>query len=180
MATITIGSVDYDVYTTVATADEYLAADIELGSTWSSATEATKQQALVSATRYIDRQQWSGQKTVSSQALDWPRTGATGATDGVIPQEILDASIVLAGMFVVDSTTQSTADQSQTQKRVKAGSAEVEFFFKSRRNSTKFPARVNDLIAEFLGGSSVSAGFSCTGVSSSDWEGDPFGVNQVF
>ena len=33
MATITIGSVDYDVYTTVATADDYLAADIELGPT---------------------------------------------------------------------------------------------------------------------------------------------------
>jgi hypothetical protein len=155
-ATITIGTTDYTVYALtadpVSDADDYLAAKI--GSTWSTATTLQKQQALISAARMLDRAVvWSGTKSSPSQALEWPRDDAvngcdgTDVTDGTTPDNIALAEFELANQLFLDSTLADGTGTGSNVKRVKAGSAEVEFFtptFDTDYN-TRLPVAANDL-----------------------------------
>ena len=95
--TITITAIVYDVYgitsDPVQDATDYLAA--KLGSTWATATTLQQQQAIITATRMLDRAvTWDGTKTVSTQALQWPRDGVTNqcttsaVTDGTVPDSV--------------------------------------------------------------------------------------------
>lgn len=181
MATVTIGAVSYDVYSDVSTADDFLAADIQYSSLWSAQTNDVKSQALVSATRWIDRQSWSGTKTSDAQALEWPRDGVScsDVTDGVIPQSIINSSIILAAELVADSSAQSKGSGSSLVKEASAGSASVSFFRgNSSSSSAVFSPRVMDLIGGCLAGSGGSFYGIRSGlaVDESEWEGDPFGL----
>lgn len=160
-ATITIGTTDYTVYSltsdAVQDADDYLAAKI--GSTWSTASTLQKQQALISAARMMDRVvPWSGTKTSAAQALEWPRddaiNGCTGesVTDGTIPDEIAEAEFELANQLFLDSTLADGTGTGSNVKRVKAGSAEVEFFTPTidSEYNTRLPVAANDLARCFM------------------------------
>lgn len=155
VSTITIGAVNYSVYSltsdAVQDADDYQAARI--GSTWSTATTLQKQQALISATRFIDRAvEWSGDKTSDAQALEWPRDGAScngeAVDNGTIPDDFAIAVFEMAQVLFVDATVQDGTGTGSNVKRVKAGSAEVEFFTPTIGGEfeTRLPTVVNDLI----------------------------------
>lgn len=158
--TITISSVNYSVYALTADpvqdCDDYHAAKI--GSTWSTATTLQKQQSIISATRMIDRAvNWSGSKTVTGQALEWPRDGATcdgdSVTNGTIPDDFATAVCELAGLLFDDSTVQQGTGSGSNIKRVQAGSALVEFFTPTigvDGGETRLPTSVNDLIGCYI------------------------------
>lgn len=159
--TLTIGSVDYDVYGITADpvqdADDYLAAKI--GSTWSTASTLQKQQAIVTAARVLDRAViWSGSKTVDSQALQWPRDGAqncctgTAVTSGTIPDDIANAQFLLAGQLFDDASLADSSGTGSNIKKVEAGSAKVTFFSPTIETSsdTRLPTAVNDLAGCFI------------------------------
>lgn len=171
IATITIGAVDYSVYAltsdALADADDYLAAKI--GSTWSTASDLQKQQALISAARFMDRAVlWSGDKTVDAQPREWPRDGAVdgcngdeAVPDGTTPDAIAHGEFELADLLFLDATIQASTGTGSNVKKVKAGSAEVVFFTGTSGTSeeTRLPTQVNDLVSCFIEGSEV-AGFS--------------------
>jgi hypothetical protein len=170
IATITIDSTDYSVYALtadpLADADDYLAAKI--GSTWSTASDLQKQQALISAARFMDRAViWSGDKTVAAQPREHPRDGAiNGCTgeavpDGTTPDEIARGEFELADALFLDASIQLSTGTGSNVKKVKAGSAEVVFFTGTSGTSeeTRLPTQVNDLVSCFIEGSEV-AGFS--------------------
>lgn len=167
MATVTIGSNTYETYADVAQADEYLAADIELSSSWDGSSSDKKSSALVSATRYLDAQFWAGAKTSDSQPLQWPRDGVPGVPDGSIPASIVDSCIVLAGEFIREPGLQSSLGSDSNPKRVKAGSVEVENFKRKAPNKNKLPNRVSSMVSVFFGSKSISYGFSNHGVDTS-------------
>lgn len=97
MIDTTLGTSTANSYVSVEDADSYLAS---VGaSTWTGTDEA-KEAALIRATQYIDgkfRGSWNGRKLNGrSQALDWPRYGATdcdgNSIDQTIPVEIVKAT----------------------------------------------------------------------------------------
>ncbi|MCI0744038.1 MAG: hypothetical protein L0Y58_01410 [Verrucomicrobia subdivision 3 bacterium] len=70
------GLPDANSYASVADADSFHDGHL-YATTWTSATTANKEKALVLATRLIDASyQFNGSKTKVTQALQWPREGA--------------------------------------------------------------------------------------------------------
>jgi len=107
----TISGANSSSYQTVATAQTYF--DERLHCTdWTGATPTDKEKALIQACRIIDTYcLWKGIKTVTAQALEWPRIGIYydgvfyyAETDGTrwvlasdeIPQQILVGQCELA------------------------------------------------------------------------------------
>lgn len=182
MPTVTINGTSYEVYANVATADLYLQADLSLFQTWDGASE--KEIALVSATRYLDRQRWQGTKTSDVQPLAWPRTGVidrygNSIASASVPQAIIDACCLLAATFVTDPSLMTKLDQSSNIAEVQAGTARVRYFKPqsvSAGTATKLPSVVQDLIGQFLAVSfsAVSGAFGTDG-ESSFCDGDQFG-----
>lgn len=162
---ITISALPFDVYavtltTALADADAYFVG--RFGTTvWDAATDDEKSKALVSAARWLDRLTWGGTLTdpTTPQPMSWPRTNANecdGVTPGTaeVPQRILEAQWELAQIILADATEQESAGQGTNVKRVKAGSAEVEFFENDvgSRRDTKLPPIAHDLVKCYLGG----------------------------
>jgi hypothetical protein len=194
ISTITIGSDTYSVYALtadpVADADSYLAAKI--GSTWSTATTLEKQQAIISAARFMDRAVlWSGDKTSASQPREWPRdnakdgcNGDEAVPDGTTPDAIAHGEFELADALFLDSTIQTGTGTGSNVKKVKAGSAEVVFFTGTSGTSeeTRLPTQVNDLVVCFIEGSDVTSASWGTDDDDADpgYEADDFDLSQGY
>ncbi len=105
------GLSDAEAYISASDSDAYV---VEVyGATqvsWEAASDATKEQALRQATRYLDQHYgYVGIRLTTTQALEWPRTAAQEQTstfefiDGVHIR-IKDASVELA-LLVINGTT---------------------------------------------------------------------------
>lgn len=158
--TITIvatpGASDANSYLTVADADTL--AEERLGTlTWSTASDTNKKKALVQATRYMDTLAFIGEKASTTQALLWPRTGAScgdkSYEDDEIPIEVQDATFDLAegllndpGLISGQGVTPSTATTGELVtgvpnadlKRLKLDVMELEW--RTTTNSARFAA----------------------------------------
>jgi len=134
ISTITINAIDYIAYASVAEADAYLAVDPVRGAAWDVLTDDQKGARLVSATRRLDLLAWAGEKTGgASQENAWPRTGVTypdgtAVPDDEVPLEVENATILLAGTINLTASAANAGTSGNNKKRVKAGSAEVEYF----------------------------------------------------
>lgn len=133
--TVDIGGNAYVVYAIVTEADIYLAADPVRKAAWEAlATEDEKDVLLVAGTRRLDLLTWQGEKTGgAAQANAWPRTGVsypdgTAVSTSEVPQEVEDATILLAGTINITPTVAESGSSGSNRKRLKAGSAEIEFF----------------------------------------------------
>lgn len=180
--TVTIGAAEYEVYADLATADLYLAAEPN-AATWREGDEEENSRALVSATRILNRAPWAGEKTDSSQALAWPRTGTgvDGVEDDLIPQAIIDASIELANAIRNGYDAANQASTASGTKRQKAGSVEIEYFSSVSVDGTRYPLPVHELIAPYLGGSGGSAaGSIASGVCEPSSFSDSWEPNHPF
>ncbi len=75
---------------------------------WSTATEANKIKALITATNGLETLSWIGSRSTTTQALAWPRTDASCGdktiADDDIPREIELASFDLANALLGDPT----------------------------------------------------------------------------
>lgn len=160
MTTVQIGSTEYEAYSSLVDAEEYMLAVIgSHADAWRAETsDDVKVRALVSSTRLLDRQNWQGEKTSDGQPLQWPRTGVT--TDppetNEIPQEIVDASVELAAYMLsgeFDALQQNTANAIQS---AKAGSASVTYFRGAEGVSYRFPLPVQELIGKWLKGAGAT------------------------
>jgi len=68
-------SLTYNSYASVAEANYYFEDRMDV-TAWTSATDVTRAKALVSASRQIDKENFVGSATSSTQALSFPRTGS--------------------------------------------------------------------------------------------------------
>lgn len=177
ISTITIGSVVHSVYAEsadpVQDALDFLAAKI--GSTFSTGTTLQQQQALISAARMIDRTvQFTGDETTPGQPRAWPRDGATNnctteaVTDGTTPDDIAFGQYELADILFLDADVAASSGSGSNVKRVKAGSAEVEFFTGTAggNEETRLPTVVNDIVGCYAEQSGISG--SSFGTSDAD------------
>jgi len=184
--TVTISSVDYNVYgltsNPVGDATSYLAGI--LGAADFAALSADDQaRALVSATKWLDRLQWSGAPTDpdTPQPLAFPRTGlptCRGITyaDNIVPDPIVQAMFELAEILAADATAQNSSGQGSNIKKVGAGSAQVEFFQPTINSAsdTRLPQVAQDLVACFLAGSATNKATATGTGNSSAFDEDDF------
>ena len=158
MGQITISGTVFDVYGTEAGAADYFKGTLA-SSAWSDASSGDKKKSQISAARWLDRQSWVGEKTSDAQPLAWPRTGVEGFDDATTPDEVIDAEYELILILLNDPTADTKANTSQNTKRVKAGSAEVEFF--GQVDGSSVPTIAHDLIKQWLtSGASTPVGLA--------------------
>lgn len=175
--TLTVGE---NSYISVDDANNYFLDSLR-NEDWDALDEERKAQALITATRMIDRQTWSGEKTSGAQDLQWPRTGVTDkygnevASDSV-PQAILDATCELALSLTADASVETKSNTSANIKQLKAGSASIEYFRPTRGG--RFPTIVQELIGQFLGSSasSSSGGAVYGNCDRSQFDCNPYGL----
>lgn len=188
MGTVVIAAVTYNVYGEHAGAgscDQYLDASLVYNTVWNAASSDDQKRAMVTVARELNRQIWQGTPTQaypSVQPLVWPRTGVVdrnGAPVGsaTIPQVIIDGSYELVGAVVADIAVASAANAGNSVKRMKAGSAEIEFFRPIAGG--RFPTSVQELVAEFLASGAASNALAVAEVDGMDQEsafGTPFNL----
>jgi hypothetical protein len=122
----TVGGANANSYVTLAQADAYLEARLNV-TAWTSATTDTKNRALVEAQRTLGPLPWAGSRTTDTQAIAWPRAyvvnpdaplpvsraarenllpqGIVFYEDDVIPQRVKDAQVELALEFLKSGAT---------------------------------------------------------------------------
>jgi hypothetical protein len=91
------GKADAEAYISVADADTYFAA--RGNSAWAALTTEQKEQALRRAVDYMTAvygQRWKGERSSTTQALDWPRDGVLGVASDVAPVPVQRANAELA------------------------------------------------------------------------------------
>lgn len=131
MIDLTLSTNDYRVYTSLADITVYVAGDIVLGPVWDGITdEDFKARAAITATRFMAQLPWLGTETSSPDA--WPRDNVPGVSDGTTPSAVDAAYSVLAAELIttpnlLQKFTASANSSKGNIKRVKGGSAEVEF-----------------------------------------------------
>ncbi len=136
----TTGGASANSYLTIAAGDSI--AESMLGTlAWNTATSDSKTRALITATRGMDTLAWIAERTSTTQALDWPRTGALcdgiGYAANIIPEPIKYATFDLANALLSVPTLLQTPPQSSTElvpgvpnrslTRLKADVLELEF-----------------------------------------------------
>jgi len=183
MATVTIGSTEYTVYSDVATANTYFNGSTQF-TDWDPFTDDEKSRGLVSSTRLIERQQWLGEVEVEGQALAFPRTGLNDCQgDTVTAAESLviatEASQLLALDILEGDDVETNISTEDLTKRLKAGSVEIENFRAQLGTSTRFSLDVMELIGCFLAGSSAIAGSISTGTDGEALD-DDLSLNRGF
>lgn len=177
MPTVTINAVDYDVYADLDTANAYLAADFSADSWRAETVDDKLRRALVSATRLLDRQTYLGEKTDVDQLHAFPRTGTgvEGVDDDTVPQDIIDASCVLANLIYIGSKVDGSASTlSGNVRRQRAGSVEIEYFAPVD-DATRFPVQIEELIGKYMG-AGASLGDLAFGVDGSTITCNNFGL----
>lgn len=143
-------------YVSVADADTYHAAH-GAPATWTAATDATKEAALMAATVWMDSAyQWRGDIATTTQALKWPRQGIVDA-DGrdvatnAVPQRVQDCCCYMALQHLSTALDAALARGGEI-AREKVGPLEVEYAG-SATPGTSFPYS-RQIVATLL----VSAG----------------------
>jgi hypothetical protein len=178
MGTVTIATVDYEVYGDEAGADAYWGGGLGDGATaWAAADATQHKKALVAATRLLDRQPWQGTAVgtpVIDVVLQWPRSGVSGVADNEVPDAIVKGSYELAAAILSDTSILNAAVSGSNVRAVKAGSVEVEFFTNTLGISGRLPAQVQDLVGQYLqgagAGASSSISYGTDGTSESEYD----------
>ena len=151
---VTISAVDYDSFSTVASADSYFAARLD-ASAWTSATADNKAKALRTATLFLDRQRWQGDKTDAANALSWPRTDLEDVEGEDLASDSLPAALVMAcqelalALLVDPSILGKSSATGSNVSSVQAGSVGVSFF--KGVDGTRFPQVVQERVGLWLG-----------------------------
>lgn len=192
MGQVTISNVVYDVYGDEAGFKSYMAGKVD-STDYDAAESSTRKKAMVSAARWLDREQWSGVPTdqVTPQPLAHPRIGLTdcdglAVPQGTIHQDIIDASYELANILLGDAAAADSATQGSNVKQAKAGSAQVTFFRPgaadgSGTSAGVFPPLALKLVRCFLASSGSISGPTVTGTAqASSFCDDDYTLDQGF
>lgn len=148
-------------YATVTEADSYLDDSIRAGLTWATVAPEDKKRALISATRLLDKQQWKGSKADSANTLEWPRISVVDGDgnavgESTVPSGIVNGCIELAYELTQNATLETTKNTGSNDKKLVAGSVEIEFFrpggVEGTDGITRFPIVVMEYIREYLEG----------------------------
>lgn len=146
----TAGAANANSYATAVQGDSYHEGRL-FSTTWTGASTATKEAALVWATRILDRRIiWHGWPKYTTQALQHPRTGlltnngVAYLPDTTIAQEIIDATAEFARQLIAEDRTLDYDIEAKGITSLRAGS--VALTFKDDASAKVVPDAVLDLI----------------------------------
>lgn len=188
---IEIGGNTYAAYASVDAADAYLLVDPVRGIIWEALAEDRRGAALVAASRRLDMLTFPGRPTEADQERKWPRIGVSYA-DGrpvsgtVVPKEVEEATILLAGTIAAKPGAAGAGGSGANFKRLKAGSAEVEYFTSTKGKPLADEAAWDILQnAGLIGGSSFGSALAAGGNMASGTDqrsafDEGFGLNRGF
>ena len=139
MATIVVGT---NSYVTVAEAEAYAA---DGGDAFTGDVSIM----LIKSMRYLNLQDWSGTKTDTAQALDFPRNGDTN-----VPEDIKQAQIVIA--LTYDGGADLLAP---VERAVKEDTVDVitTIYMDNAASAARYPY-INALIGPYLSSNALAGG----------------------
>lgn len=129
----TAGASNANTYCTRSDANQYDDDNPQSGTTWSSASNDQKDQALLMATRLLDEHvDWTGAASDSVQRLNWPRTGmwdrnGYGLDSDAIPDGLRDATAEFARQVLAEDRTADDAVSIKGIVGLKAGPVDLSF-----------------------------------------------------
>ena len=140
--TVIIDAKEYNVYATVSEANDYFAA--AFGSEWNEVSENQKPKLLVTATRFIDRKDYQGEKINENQPLKFPRIIAGEQTDDNL---LTEACCELAMCIYFDGgySSSSSVDIKNVQS-VSLGDSSISF-----KEGANIETSESSIIDDFLG-----------------------------
>ena len=139
--------VDTNSYISLADANTYFEDRLN-SATWDEATDTDKSKALIQATQIIDQKDFLGYKSVSTQALKFPRTGLVD--DGIdvdgstIPKRVKDAVCELAIWCLSEDYTEP--NDMEAYQSIKIAVIEVQ----TRQGNKSMPPMVSKLLSPFM------------------------------
>ena len=172
LGSVSISGNAYDIFGSQNRAIEYHNANIN-GSLFTDSTDFTGQQRLlVTAYRWLTRQDW--------------KSGFPVPSSGLVPLGIEFAQYELALVLVENPEAVNQRSTGSNDKRLRAGSAEIEFFSRTDGSSGAFggegpfPPQVSDLIQDYLAGGSTIITPSVGGLTrkSNTLDVDSFDLNE--
>lgn len=158
---VDIGPDTYFVYADVDEADAYLAAAVHAGTTWTGASVATRSQALVTATRILDRQRWVDAYDTQAEREDVPA--------------IQDACSEMALALLQGSDLQTEQTTGQKLQSISAGSVSLTYFRGADGRPHRFPTIVWELLRDYLGGADLAVYGTASGTDGVSSTADDFG-----
>lgn len=132
----TAGGASSNSYVTLSEMTTYMEARLNSGA-FDDADPDDQNRALVEATRWLDTLTWRGERTTSTQALQWPRQWALDPDSPIqdyydedaVPGRVKDAQRELAFQFLVAGTTDAASlEPTRNVKRKKVDVIETEYF----------------------------------------------------
>ena len=159
--------------------DDFMRADPNYA-TWDALGDETQGRYLVAATRLIDRQRFPGDKTSSSQELEWPRTdtGIDGVVSTEVPAKIIQACTLLAYTMSQGSEVDTEQNQGQKIQSLKAGSVGITYFRGAEGIPTRFPTNIQELLRDYLEGASDSISAATTGADGETITGTDYSYTE--
>lgn len=151
----TVGGADANVYLLLSEAEQYHSDRPPAGTTWSGASDDTKNKALLWATKLMDVMfDWKGQVVGETQALMWPRIvlyhrNNYQVLSTEIPWELKDATAEYARQLIASDRTADSDVETQGITSLKAGPVALEF--KDAVSAKVVPDAVVNLIPDSWG-----------------------------
>lgn len=155
----TVGGANANSFTDLAHANAYHANQL-YSDAWTTPTDATKAQALITATQLIvnaaSSGEWAGWPASVTQRLPVPRSGMLDPNgvqipNTIIPMQLQDATAELAKRLIEDGglpdSVSDTEAQSVGLKKLKVGSIEMEFEHGGRFDMMDLPIAVFAMIS---------------------------------
>lgn len=169
MPTIVVGTNSYE---TRVEADTYLEASVRAALAWAGVDPTTKDRSLITAFRTFERE---------FDLVD-PATGLP-VDPAAAPQDVKDAQSEYAFELSQNPSLDTVESTGSNQKKLKAGSAEIEFFRPTDgAGALRFPKAVMALLGPFIAGDVSSAvGQTATGTGCpSSFTAHPAGLTEGF
>jgi len=164
MTDVVIQGTTFDSYVSPDAADDFHKASIS-ATAWAEANRSSRDQALVSGTRWL----YGYLRTVIGTAITVPLPSVDPAD-----QDLQDATCELALSLLEDNDAANALSTGSNLKKVRAGSVSVEYI--NAVSGTKFPTRaqayVNQWLADNLPASSAT-GAKAYGTSTASTFADP-------
>lgn len=182
MGTVSISGKTFDIFgelssdagTSISATTYFLG---QLNTTaWDAASFEDRQKSLVTATRILDKQKWTGTMTDpdTPQPLSWPRAGVTdcdgnAVLDSVTPEGIIFGTYELASAILEDATVQSAKNAGSNVRRTRSKKkadvleleSETEYFTSTNIPGTmtsagRFPPAVMEYVSCFFGSTGIA------------------------
>jgi hypothetical protein len=156
MIDVTPSGPNANSYVTVAEADAYFGQRLN-SDRWFSSTLPVKESALVQATRWLDRQDYRGERTVPRQPRKWPREyvydeDGYDVDPATIPQEVQDATCEAALALLAEDLWGRTGLEAY--EKAKVGPLDVTL--RSGYSQQQLP----EIVEQFLGRWMVTSALS--------------------